>query len=147
MREKCIQTLRTLCITSVIPCKLQPAQMVQSSRSRRNEAHQDYSATPERKVVTISDLISPSISPSSVGTPTRIDRSKSGSSWLDFKAANMSAVACRLRDHTIRRRGKWSTNNDNFEITFVGAMSSPTSVADWMIHNQQRIRHLPRESP
>lgn len=83
----------------------------------------------EKRVVKISNLISPSISPSSVGTPTRIARSKSGSFWLDFSAINMSAVAWRLRDHTIRRRGKWSTSNDNFEIILAGAMSSPMSLA------------------
>ena len=77
-------------------------------------------------------LRSPSIRPSSVGTPTRIALSRSGSSWLDFRVKKISAVACRLLDHTIRRRGKWRTNRDNFDTMFVGTISSPTSFADCM---------------
>lgn len=78
--------------------------------------------------------------PSSEGTPTRIALLSSGSSWFDFKERNISAVACRLRDHTSLRRGKCMTNNVSFEIMFVGDTSSPISLAD--CNKQEQVTHL-----
>lgn len=68
--------------------------------------------------------------PSSDGTPTLIALASSGSSWLALREANISAVACKLRDHTRRRRGKWRTSKDSFDIMLFGVTSSPISLAD-----------------
>lgn len=71
-----------------------------------------------------------SMIPSSEGTPTLIARVSSGSSWLDFKVVKISAVACRLRDHSILKRGKCRTSNDSFDMMLYGATSSDISLAD-----------------
>jgi hypothetical protein len=38
---------------------------------------------------------------------------------------------CRLRDHTMRRRGKCRTNTETLEMMLAGTISSPTSLGDW----------------
>lgn len=96
-----------------------------TSRTQTRLGHQQ-----NQGVVQKTCLMSPSMRPSSVGTPTRMALSMSGSSWLAFNAAKMSAVACRLRDQTMRSRGKWRTRSDSFEMILACIMSSPTSLAD-----------------
>lgn len=68
--------------------------------------------------------------PSSDGTPILIALASSGSSWFALSVAKISAVACKLRDQTIRRRGKWRTSSDNLDIMLFGVTSSPISLAD-----------------
>lgn len=80
-------------------------------------------------------LTSSWIMPSSEGTPTRIAAASSGSSWLALSEAKTSAVACKLRDQTSRRRGKCRTSKESLEIMLVGTTSSPISLADCISNN------------
>lgn len=104
-----------------------------------SQARDPFHAT-EAYITLATYLTSFSMIPSSEGTPTRIALLSSGSSWFDFKERNISAVACRLRDHTSLRRGKCMTNNVSFEIMFVGDTSSPISLAD--CNKQEQVTHL-----
>lgn len=88
-------------------------------------------------------LTSFSTIPSSEGTPTLIAFVSSGSSWFAFSEANISAVACKLRDQIIRSRGKCRASKDNFDIMLFGVTSSPISLADCKrYHIHKRFNNL-----